>query len=143
MAIAVKSAREAASLEDGSRVLVERNLPTGLSRESLGLRLWLPELAPSSELAMWFAQHPGQWLHFRRRYLAELGSEGAITALEGLEALADSEASITLIVLDNEPEQSHGAILRDLLSGVRKPPSSTGPVRAASAGRKRAVRKRP
>jgi hypothetical protein len=49
---------------------------------------------------------------------------------------------VTLLTEAKDQERSHAAILRDLLDGVKKPPSATGPARAASAGRIRARRPR-
>lgn len=141
MAILLKSAREAASPEDGARVLVERQQQGRVRKDSLELRACFAVLAPSEELRRWFDERPRQWLLFRRRYLAELCTEEAAAALSQLHAIAASEPTLTLLTLDEEPERSHAAILRDLLQGTRKPPSSTGPVRAA-AGRVRAGRPR-
>jgi uncharacterized protein YeaO (DUF488 family) len=141
MAILLKSAREAASPEDGARVLVERRRPGRVRKDSLELRACFAVLAPSEELRRWFDERPRQWLLFRRRYLAELCTEKAAAALSQLHAIAASEPTLTLLTLDEEPERSHAAILRDLLQGTRKPPSSTGPARAAS-GRVRAGRPR-
>jgi uncharacterized protein YeaO (DUF488 family) len=140
MAILIKSACAAASAEDGARVLVERRRPDGVRKEALALRAWLAALAPSDPLQRWFDERPRQWLLFRRRYLAELCSEEAAAALSMLHELAAGEPTLTLLTLDGEPERSHGAILRDLLQGSRKPPSSTGPARAATGGRVRARR---
>ncbi len=42
---------------------------------------------------------------------------------------------MTLLTSAEDQEHSHAAILRDLLGGVKKPPSTSGPARAASAGR--------
>jgi uncharacterized protein YeaO (DUF488 family) len=141
MAILVKNAQEAVSPEDGARVLVERRKPGGIRKESLDLRVWLAALAPSDLLQRWFDERPRQWMLFRRRYLAEICTEEAAAALGMLHELAANEASMTLLTFADEPERSHAAILRDLLQGARKPPSSTGPARAASA-RVRAPRPR-
>jgi uncharacterized protein YeaO (DUF488 family) len=141
MGILIKCAREAASPEDGARVLVERRRPSGVSKDALELRAWLTALAPSDPLRRWFEERPRQWLIFRRRYLAELCTEEAAEALSWLHAMAASEPTMTLLTLEDEPERSHGAILRDLLLGARKPPSTTGPARMASGSRVRARRK--
>jgi uncharacterized protein YeaO (DUF488 family) len=141
MAILIKNARAVASPEDGARVLVERRRPGGVRKESLKLRAWLTALAPSEELRRWFDERPRQWLLFRRRYVAELCTEEAAAALSMLHELAASEPTMTLLTLAEEQERSHGAILRDLLLGARKPPSSTGPAREAGA-RMRAPRPR-
>ena len=142
MAILLKRTREPASPEDGARVLVERRRPRGIAEEALQLSAWIPVLAPSDPLRRWFATRPLQWPIFRRRYLAELGSEEAADGLSELHLMAGSEQTLTLLVSAQEQERSHAAILRDLLEGVRKPPSTSGPARAASRGRVRARRKR-
>jgi uncharacterized protein YeaO (DUF488 family) len=143
MGILIKCAREAASPEDGARVLVERQRPSGVSKDALELRAWLTVLAPSDPLRQWFDERPRQWLLFRRRYLAELCTEEAGAALSMLHAMAAREPTMTLLTLAEEPERSHGAILRDLLQGARKPPSSTGPSRMESGERVRARRRKP
>lgn len=142
MVILLKHVSEAASTEDGARVLVDRRRPTRIPKESLELRAWLPELSPSVDLRHWFEERPLQWQHFRRRYLAELCAEKAENALIELHSIAAGETTVALLTSARNPERSHAAILRDLLAGVKKPPSASGPARAASAGRIRARRNR-
>jgi uncharacterized protein YeaO (DUF488 family) len=141
MAILLKCARQTASAEDGARVLIERRRPRGVSKESLALRAWLKALAPGADLQRWFKQYPRQWPLFRRRYLDELRDEQAMKALEELHSIAAHEKRVTLLTAADEPEHSHAAILRDLIEGAKKPPSTSGPARAASAGRIRAARR--
>jgi uncharacterized protein YeaO (DUF488 family) len=146
MTILLKRATEAASPEDGARVLVERRQPRGVAKkvaeETLKLRAWLPVLGPSEELRQWFNQRPRQWPIFRRRYLDELCNAEAEESLIELHAIAASEPTVTLLTSAKDQEHSHAVILRDLLGGVRKPPSTSGPTRAASSGRIRARRPR-
>jgi uncharacterized protein YeaO (DUF488 family) len=143
MPILIKSARQAPSSQDGVRVLVEQHPPRGIHREALELRAWLAVLAPSDGLRRWFEERPRQWLGFRRRYLTELCTEEAAAALSMLQEIADRAPLLTLLTRDGEQEHSHAAILRDLLDGVRKPPSSTGPARIAAGGPLRARRRKP
>ncbi len=146
MTILLKRATEAASPEDGARVLVEHQLPRGVGKkaatEALRLRAWLPVLGPTEELRRWFSERPRQWPIFRRRYLEELCSGDAEESLIELHAIAASEPTVTLLSSAKDPEHSHAVILRDLLGGVKKPPSTSGPTRAASGGRIRARRPR-
>jgi uncharacterized protein YeaO (DUF488 family) len=134
MAILLKSVREAASSEDGARVLVDRRRPARVAEEDMELQASLPRLAPSVELRRWFEERPSQWPQFRRRYLAELRDEKAADALSELYAIAAGETTITLLTSASDQERSHAAILRDLLQGAKKPPSTSGPARAASGG---------
>jgi uncharacterized protein YeaO (DUF488 family) len=142
MAILLKRASETASPKDGARVLVDRRRPRGVREESLKLRAWLPVLGPGDELRRWYYQRPLQWPIFRRSYLAELSTGEADESLSQLYAIAASRRNVTLLTSAKDVERSHAAILRDLIEGVRKPPSTSGPTRAASGGRVRAGRSR-
>ena len=53
MALAVKRVYEKPARRDGTRVLVDRLWPRGLTKESASVDLWLRELAPSNELRKW------------------------------------------------------------------------------------------
>lgn len=123
-------------------MLVDRRLPRGRERDALVLAEHLPALAPAVELARWFRSRPAMWLTFRRRYLKNLEEPLALDALLELEELAQTSRRITLLTAAKDLEHSHAAVLRDLLSGVRKPPASTGPQRAVASGRQRARRQR-
>ncbi|MDJ0893036.1 MAG: DUF488 domain-containing protein [Gammaproteobacteria bacterium] len=57
---------------DGTRVLVERLWPRGISKASANVHLWLKDIAPSTELRRWFGHDPARWKAFQRRYHAEL-----------------------------------------------------------------------
>jgi uncharacterized protein YeaO (DUF488 family) len=143
MAVLLKHALEAASPEDGARVLVDRRQPTGVGGKTLELELrtWLPVLGPSDTLGSWFGERPTQWPLFRRRYLAELCDQKASDALSELHVMAAREQTLTLLTTAEDRERSHAAILRDLLEGIRKPPATTGPTRAAGGAQVRAARR--
>jgi uncharacterized protein YeaO (DUF488 family) len=145
MAILLKNVRLVPTGEDGVRVLVERRRPSGMKKDSPKLDAWLPALAPSDELQRWFNTRPSQWVPFRRDYLAELSGAEAEAALRELEAIVMAEAvggcAITLLTAAKDEERSHAAVLRDLLEGVRKPPATSGPARAAAGARVRARRR--
>ena len=54
MAIAVKRVYEKPARADGTRVLVDRLWPRGLTKEKAAIDEWLRDLAPSDELRRWF-----------------------------------------------------------------------------------------
>ncbi|GBQ63279.1 DUF488 domain-containing protein [Komagataeibacter swingsii] len=58
--------------DDGSRVLVDRLWPRGVSRQRADLTLWLKDVAPSTDLRQWFGHDPARWEGFQERYVAEL-----------------------------------------------------------------------
>jgi uncharacterized protein YeaO (DUF488 family) len=142
MTILLKRITEAASPADGARVLVDRQRPARVAKNSLALRAWLPDLAPSDELRRWFEERPSLWQQFRRRYLAELCNAKSEDALAELHTIVAVDAPVTLLTSAEDQEQSHAAILRDLLQGIRKPPTTTGPARAAAAGGRMRMRAR-
>src|SRR6185312_4730406 len=47
--------------DDGSRVLVDRLWPRGLSREDAALDDWVQDVAPSGELRIWFGHAPDRF----------------------------------------------------------------------------------
>jgi len=61
--------------DDGSsaaRLLIDRLWPRGMSRETLRLDEWIPEVAPSTALRKWFHHEHAKWDKFQERYRAEL-----------------------------------------------------------------------
>ena len=141
MAVALKRAHEKASVSDGARVLVDRLWPRGVKKGQARIDTWLRELAPSTQLRRWFHARPAQWPRFRKKYLQELNLPEANQALEQLYHLARTRKKLTLVFASRNAEHNNAVVLKELLEGMRKPPNSTGPVRAA-AGAIRARRAR-
>ena len=79
--IKLKRAYEAASKDDGLRILVERLWPRGVSKQKAKINLWLKTLASSTELRQWYGHDPALWPQFRKRYWAELKGQGDLLAL--------------------------------------------------------------
>jgi uncharacterized protein YeaO (DUF488 family) len=131
MAIALKRAYEKASPADGVRVLVERLWPRGLSKKRARLDDWLKELAPSTELRQWYHARRSMWNQFRERYLDELRAPAAEASLRRLYNLASENKKLTLVFGSRDMEHNNAVILKELLEGMRKPPSSSGPEKAA------------
>ena len=132
MPVTLKRVYEAPAAVDGARVLVDRLWPRGLTKEKARIDAWLRDLAPSDELRRWFHARPTQWLQFRRRYLLELEEPEKARALEELYELANRRASLTLLFASRNEEHNNATVLKELLEGMRKPPTSSGAVRAAA-----------
>ncbi len=79
--IKLKRIYEPVDPEDGFRVLVERLWPRGISKAKASLDLWLKEIAPSTQLRMWFSHDPAKWNVFQKLYFEELQSNAAVTDL--------------------------------------------------------------
>lgn len=131
------------SRADGTRVLVDRLWPRGLAKAEAALDEWLRELAPSDELRKWFHTHPESWPLFRKRYLKELARPEAAEPLRALHHLAMGRKRLTLLFASRNEERNNAVVLKELLDGMRKPPTGTGPgaVRAMQK-RQAAVRRR-
>jgi len=146
MAVAVKRAYEKASAADGTRVLVDRLWPRGIKKEAAALDAWLKDVAPSDELRRWIHARPELWPAFRKKYLVELAAPAASRALEELYRLASKSRQLTLVFAARDHEHNNAVVLKQLLEGMRKPPSSSGPKGAAAtsarAARARAPRRR-
>jgi uncharacterized protein YeaO (DUF488 family) len=137
--VLLKRAYEMPSLSDGARVLVDRLWPRGVKKEAARLDAWLRDLAPSDQLRRWFHARPAQWALFRERYLEELGAPQAAADLAHLYDLAGKRKRLTLVFSSRNLEHNNAVVLKELLDGMRKPPRSSGPERAA-AGAVRARR---
>jgi len=112
---------------DGTRVLVDRLWPRGVSKERALLHAWLRELAPSDSLRQWFHARPEDWLAFRKRYLKELARPEASDMLKELYRLAGQRKQLTLLFASKNEQHNNAVVLKDLLEGMRKPPTGTGP----------------
>jgi uncharacterized protein YeaO (DUF488 family) len=139
MKIAVKRVYEEPSKRDGTRVLVDRLWPRGISKQAAALDKWLRELAPSDELRHWFHAYPSEWREFRERYLKELADEPAAQALAQLYRLA-STSKVTLLFASRDEEHNNAIVLKELIEGARKPPTGTGPAAAGSIRIRKAAR---
>jgi uncharacterized protein YeaO (DUF488 family) len=131
--VAVKRVYEEPSRGDGTRVLVDRLWPRGLTKDRAAVDAWLRDVAPSNELRKWFHQNREQWSLFRKRYLKELAEPSATAPLEELYRLAGEPKQLTLLFSSKDETRNNAVVLRDLLAGMRKPPTGTGPGKAKTA----------
>ena len=144
MAVILKRAYEKPSASDGMRVLVDRLWPRGITKTAAALDAWLKDIAPSNELRRWFHASPVQWAAFRKKYLAELATPAASKALQRLYELAGNSRQLTLVFSSSNLEHNNAVVLKQLLEGMRKPPSTSGPKGAAATAARsaRATRRR-
>ncbi len=112
--IAVRRVYDDRSPSDGTRVLVDRVWPRGLTKEAAHLDEWLKDVAPSTALRTWYGHDPAKFAEFRRRYLAELAEGERATALDRLRGLA-SEGPLTLLTATRDVDHSQAAVLAEHL----------------------------
>ena len=116
LSIALKRVYDEPEPRDGTRVLVDRLWPRGLSKERARVDVWMKEIAPSNELRKWFGHDPEKFEEFRRRYETELASESRQETLEKLRDMA-RRGPITLVFAAHDIEHNNAVVLRELLMG--------------------------
>ena len=139
MPVATKRVYEKPVRSDGARVLVDRLWPRGLRKEAALVHAWLKALAPTDALRRWFHARPDHWQAFRKRYLRELARPDASGELEALYQLVHKRKRVTLVFASKDEDRNNAVVLKELLEGMRKPPSGSGSGAALSMrGRQRA-----
>lgn len=118
--IAVKRIHEAPSPEDGTRFLVDRLWPRGVSKDKAALAAWLKPLSPSDGLRKRYhgetAGSDEAWDAFRIDYNAELdaGNADIGAALFTLDA-ALASGPVTLLYAAKDPDRNNAVALRQWL----------------------------
>ena len=140
MPVEIKRAYDKPSLADGQRVLVDRLWPRGIKKEKARIDHWLKELAPSDGLRKWFHAN-ANWAMFKKRYFKELSTPQASADLETLYGLLSDHEQVTLVYASKDSERNNAVALKELLDGMKKPPSSSGPAKAMAAPRRMAKRR--
>ena len=112
--VRVRRVYEEPERADGTRVLVDRIWPRGLTKAKAALDEWCKEIAPSTELRKWYSHDPERFEEFGRRYQAELKDPRRAEALAHLRGLA-KDRQLTLLTATRQPEISEAAVLADLL----------------------------
>jgi uncharacterized protein YeaO (DUF488 family) len=115
--IMLKRIYEPPSKQDGTRILVDRLWPRGISKADAKLDQWNREITPSGRLRAWFAHDPDHWVEFSRRYRAELA--GHADALRALRQQA-RRGPITLLYAAKDEDHTHAIVLRNVLLGRPK-----------------------
>jgi len=110
--VLIKRVYEPASADDGFRVLVDRLWPRGVSHERAALDLWLKEIAPSTELRVWYGHQQDRFAEFARRYGVELDANPAVDRLRGL--IADH--AVTTLLYGAKTPLNEAAVLADYLA---------------------------
>jgi uncharacterized protein YeaO (DUF488 family) len=112
--IQLKRAYEEPSPDDGTRILVERLWPRGLTRERAAVDLWLKEIAPSPALRKWFGHDPARWEQFHERYWTEL--QGKAELVQPLKERS-KQGTVTLIYAARDVEHNSARVLKRFLEG--------------------------
>jgi len=79
MSIRLKRIDETPIDSDGTRIIVGRLWPRGLSKQEANSSLWLKNIVPFPGLCKWYGHTTGRWEEFKQFYHEEL--EGKKTRL--------------------------------------------------------------
>jgi uncharacterized protein YeaO (DUF488 family) len=112
--VMLKRAYERPAREDGTRILIDRLWPRGLTKEAAAIDEWLKDIAPSTALRHWFGHDPARWKEFRRRYCDEVRQNRL--HFDRLRALA-RQGPITLVFSAHDELHNDAIVLRALLLG--------------------------
>jgi uncharacterized protein YeaO (DUF488 family) len=112
MKIKIKRVYEPPDEDDGTRILVDRLWPRGLTKERADVDLWLKEIAPSTELRNWFGHDPAKWKRFRGRYQTELRHNPDL--VKQLEYKA-REGPMTLVYAARDEKHNEALVLKQFL----------------------------
>ncbi len=109
MDIRIKRVYAQPDKEDGTRILVDRLWPRGLTKEKAKVDLWLKEIAPSTELRQWFGHDPEKWTEFQTRYRSELkkNKEQVSRLMEEVE-----KGPVTLVYGARDEEHNEAVVLQ-------------------------------
>ena len=99
---------------DGTRVLVDRIWPRGMTKEKADLDEWCKQVAPSTALRKWYGHDPVRFDEFTRRYREELTEPERAEALAHLRRLTRGRM-LTLLTATKNADISAAAVLAELL----------------------------
>ncbi len=113
--IKIKRIYDLPSTEDGTRILVDRLWPRGITKEKAAIDYWYKEITPSNDLRKWFSHKEDRFIEFSKLYKEELKSQQRI--LKQIKLLADKKP-VTLIYAAKDPKINHAWVLKEVLDGV-------------------------
>ncbi len=112
--IKIKRVYEPVSKTDGTRILVDRLWPRGITQEAAEVNEWRKEIAPSDQLRKWYGHKAEKFNEFRKRFTIELNKEEPRKILESLRERAKKE-TITLVYSAKDEEHNNAVVLLELV----------------------------
>ena len=119
MKLKIKRVYEKPEKEDGTRILVDRLWPRGLTKEKAAIDLWLKEVAPSTALRKWFSHDPPKWPAFKQKYRREIKENKDQVAILKEQLM---KGAVTLVYGAKDEEHNEALVLKEWLQ--RKPSES-------------------
>lgn len=115
--IALKRVYDKPDKSDGTRILVDRLWPRGLSTDKAAIDLWQRDIAPSNDLRKWFGHEVERWPEFIKRYRAELKGRSA-----ELQPIRDAmkKGKVTLLFAAKDEVHNNAVALKNMLGAEKK-----------------------
>ena len=117
MRISLKRVYAAPSPDDGTRILVDRLWPRGLTKEKARVDIWMKDVAPSTELRKWFGHDPERWAEFTKRYLVELRAQAALVDEIRRQA---RHGPVTLLYAAKDETHNEAIVIQRVLQGRKQ-----------------------
>jgi uncharacterized protein YeaO (DUF488 family) len=121
MAVHVVRLGTARTRDEGLRLGTVRRPPRGVRKDEFASQdyfdVWLPELAPSSEVVSWALSEPwteARWRQYARRYLKEMREPQARHLIDLLVALS-KQSNFSIGCYCEDAARCHRSLLRQLL----------------------------
>ena len=112
MKTTIKRVYEPAAKTDGTRILIDRLWPRGLTKEAAKVDVWLKDIAPSPALRKWFAHDPDKMEEFAKKYTREL--EQNPDPVNELKQYV-KKAKVTMVFGAKDPACNHALVLQSFL----------------------------
>ena len=138
-ALAIKRVYAPPGADDGTRVLVDRLWPRGLSKDKARIDLWLRDIAPSDALRRRLHANLEAWDAFVVDYGLELAQEPAASAARDLLARI-RQGPVTLLYAGRNEVRNNASVLKAWLE-ARLPSAPGRRQTAASPGVRRSKAK--
>jgi uncharacterized protein YeaO (DUF488 family) len=120
MALQIKRIYDSFQESDGTRLLVDRLWPRGISKGNAHLDGWVKELAPSHQLRIWFGHRAENFEKFAILYRDELDTDAGAQAAVSQVILQSKENMVTLLYGAKDPQINHAIILKEYLESKVK-----------------------
>jgi len=109
--LSLKRVYDAPSASDGTRILVDRLWPRGMTKDKARIDLWLKDIAPSDALRKRFHGKPDDWDAFRAAYAVELEGDAAQAAARVL-LERSRNGPVTLLYAARDERHNNAVALR-------------------------------
>ena len=142
-ALAIKRVYAPPGADDGTRVLVDRLWPRGLSKDKAKIDLWLRDIAPSDALRRRLHAEAQAWDAFVSDYGLELAQEPAASAARDLLARIRQGPVTLLYAARNEARNNASALKTWLQARLRRAPHRRRAKPQAASHQPKTVKRRP